>query len=75
MDTHIGRVADELTEKDLLVRVESVDDETQQLVDLGLEGERLGLGRHNSQALASKENDEAGRELGFEGRDDLESEI
>jgi hypothetical protein len=32
LDTHIGRVDDELTEKDLLVGVQSVDDETQQAV-------------------------------------------
>lgn len=51
MDAHIGSVADELTEKDLLVGVESVDDETQQLVDLGLERKRLGVGRHFSRKL------------------------
>lgn len=46
MYTHIRRVADQLPKKDLLVGVKSVDDETQKLVDLGLEGKRLGLGRH-----------------------------
>ncbi len=44
--TYIGGVGDELAEEDLLVGVEGVDDEGQQLVDLGLEGERLGLRRH-----------------------------
>lgn len=58
LDTHIGSVADKLTKEDLLVGVESVDDETQQLVDLGLEGESFGLGRH-----FLKENLEDGRSI------------
>lgn len=41
----IGRVGDQLTEEDFLVRVEGVDDEAHQLGDLGLEGEGLDLGR------------------------------
>ena len=44
-EMYIGRVADEFTEKDLFVAVESVDDEAQQLVDLGLESKRLRV-RH-----------------------------
>ena len=44
--TYIGRVGDELAEEDLLVGVEGVDDEREQLVDLGLEGEGLRLRRH-----------------------------
>ena len=43
-DTYIGGVADELTKEDLLVAVEGVDDEREQLVDLGLEGKSLGVG-------------------------------
>lgn len=39
--TYIGWIANEFTKKDLFVAVESVDDKTQQLVDLGLEGKRL----------------------------------
>lgn len=46
-DTHIRRVTDEFTEKDLFVAVEGVDDKTQQLVDLSLESKRLLL-RHFS---------------------------
>ena len=41
--TYIGRVGDELAEEDLLVGVEGGDDEGEQLVDLGLEGEGLLL--------------------------------
>ena len=41
--TYIGRVGDELAEEDLLVGVEGIDDEGEQLVDLGLERERLRL--------------------------------
>jgi len=44
--TYIGRVGDELAEEDLLVGVEGIDDEGEQLVDLGLEGESLRLRRH-----------------------------
>ena len=39
--TYVGGIADELTEKDLLVAVEGVDYEAEKLVDLSLEGERL----------------------------------
>lgn len=46
VDTYIRRVADKLTEKDLLVGVESVDDQTQKLIDLRLEGKGLCLGGH-----------------------------
>jgi hypothetical protein len=44
--TYIGTVADKLTEKDLLVGVESVDDQTEKLIDLCLEGKGLCLGLH-----------------------------
>ncbi len=37
----VGRVGDQLTEEDFLVRVECVDDQAHQLSDLGLEGEGL----------------------------------
>merc|ERR1719247_484274 len=37
----IGGVGDELTKEDLLVRIERVDDQRHQLVDLSLEGESL----------------------------------
>lgn len=49
--TYIGGVADELTEKNFLVAVESVDDQTQQLIDLCLERKRLCL-RHGSLLLS-----------------------
>jgi hypothetical protein len=39
----IGTVTDQLPAKDFLVAVEGMDDQTQQLVDLRLEGERLHL--------------------------------
>merc|ERR1719487_1089894 len=42
----VRRVRDELAQEDLLVRVEGVDDERHQLVDLRLEGERLDLLGH-----------------------------
>jgi hypothetical protein len=44
-ETYIRGIADELTKEDLLVAVESVDDEAQKLVNLRLErkGLRLGL--------------------------------
>jgi hypothetical protein len=45
-ESYIGGVGDELAEEDLLVGVEGVDDEREELVDLGLEGEGLGLRRH-----------------------------
>ena len=42
----VGRVAHELAQEDLLVRVERVDHQLQQLLDLGLEAQRLaGPGR------------------------------
>src|SRR3989344_4436318 len=44
----IGSVRDELAQEDLIVRVERVDDEIEQLVDLSLEGERLNVGRHDA---------------------------
>jgi hypothetical protein len=47
--TYIGGVADELPEEDLLVAVEGVDDEAEELVDLGLEGEGFGFGGHGSE--------------------------
>lgn len=40
---YIRCVGDELSEEDLLVRVEGIDDEGEQLVDLGLECEGLRL--------------------------------
>lgn len=43
---YIGGVADELTQEDLLVGVECVDDETKQLVDLRLESKRFRFCRH-----------------------------
>jgi hypothetical protein len=46
MGTYIRGVGDELAKEDLLVGVEGVDDEREQLVDLGLEGEGLGLRGH-----------------------------
>ena len=42
----IGGVRDELAEEDLLVRVERVDDQRQQLVDVGREGEGLDFRGH-----------------------------
>ncbi|CAH0377059.1 unnamed protein product, partial [Pelagomonas calceolata] len=42
----IGGVRDELAEEDLLVRVERVDDQREELVDVGREGEGLDLGGH-----------------------------
>jgi len=42
----IGSIGDELTKENLLVRIESVDDEAHQLGNLSLEGESLGLGFH-----------------------------
>lgn len=48
--TYIRGIADELTEKNLLVAVEGVDDQTQELVDLSLESERFNL-RHLISAL------------------------
>ena len=42
----VGRVRDQLTEEDLLVGVEGVDDERHELVDLSLEGERLNFLGH-----------------------------
>jgi len=42
----VGRVGDEFSEEDLLVGVEGVDDEGQQLSDLGLEGEGFGVVCH-----------------------------
>jgi len=43
--SYIRGIADEFTKENLLVAVESVDDKTEKLVDLSLEGERLRL-RH-----------------------------
>ena len=42
-NTHVGAVGNELPEKDFLVRVERVDNETHELRDLCLESERLHL--------------------------------
>jgi hypothetical protein len=42
-EAYIGGVRDELAEEELLLGVESVDDEREQLVDLRLEGEGLDL--------------------------------
>merc|ERR1719261_970370 len=42
----IRRVGNQLAQEDLLVRVERVDDERHQLVDLSLEGKRLDLLSH-----------------------------
>ena len=57
--TYIGGVGDELPEEDLLVGVESVDDEGEQLVDLRLEGERLRLRGHD-EALPEREERRGG---------------
>lgn len=43
--TYVRSIADELTEKDLLVAVKRIDDQTKELVNLSLECERLGI-RH-----------------------------
>mmetsp|Transcript_19224 Transcript_19224/g.47842 ORF Transcript_19224/g.47842 Transcript_19224/m.47842 type:complete len:333 (+) Transcript_19224:1564-2562(+) len=43
----VRRVRDQLTQEDLLVRVERVDDKRHQLIDLSLEGERLNLLTHD----------------------------
>lgn len=45
--TYIRRVTDELTEEDLLVAVESVDDQAEKLVDFSLEGEGLCVSHLN----------------------------
>ena len=45
LNTYIWWIADELAKENLLVAVEGVDDQTQKLVDLGLEGEGLRI-RH-----------------------------
>lgn len=42
--THIRGVRDELSKEDLLVRIERVDDEAHQLVDLSLEDELFDFG-------------------------------
>jgi hypothetical protein len=44
----IGRIGNQFTQKDLLVGIKGIDDETEQLVDLGLKSERFnfGSGRH-----------------------------
>lgn len=44
-DTYIRRVTDEFTKKDLLVAVKGVDNETEELINLGLEGKRFSI-RH-----------------------------
>ena len=51
--TYIWGVTDELTKKDLLVAVEGVDYQTEELIDLSLEGKRLGL-RHRCNSLREK---------------------
>ena len=51
--TYIRGVGDELAEEDLLVGVEGVDDEQEQLVDLGLKGEGLHLRRRGCRFLSS----------------------
>jgi hypothetical protein len=43
MATYIRCIRDKLPKKDLLVAVESIDDETEQLINLSLEGESLYL--------------------------------
>ena len=40
----VGGVGDQLADEDLLLRVERVDDDIEQLLDLGLEFEGLGGG-------------------------------
>lgn len=46
--TYVRSIADELTEEDLLVAIESVDDQAEELVDLSLEGERLRIRHYTS---------------------------
>ena len=53
--THIGGIADELTEEDLLVAVEGVDDQAEKLVDLGLEGKGLGVRHGRSEIRVSEQ--------------------
>ena len=60
-ETHIGGIADEFTEKDLLVAVEGVDDQTQQLIDLRLERKRLGV-RHSRSLYQNRKNQTNERE-------------
>lgn len=43
INTHIRGIRDEFPEKDLLVRIESIDNERHKLSDLSLEGEGLHL--------------------------------
>lgn len=65
-NTYVGGIVDELTEKDLLVAVEGVDYETEKLVDLSLEGERLCFrhGRRRRLRLRIGERKRE-RDLGF----------
>merc|ERR1712017_39494 len=48
----VRRVGDQLAEEDLLVRVERVDDQRHELVDLSLEREGLGFSRHREVCCA-----------------------
>ena len=45
--TYIRGVADELAKENLFVAIESIDDETEKLVDLSLESKGLGLSHLN----------------------------
>lgn len=61
LKTHIGGIADDLTKENLLVAIESVDDETEQLVDLRLECKRLRLRHFRTQRKLTRLR----RDLGF----------
>lgn len=53
--THIGWIADQLSEEYLFVRVESVDDETEKLINFRLESECLSLAHlHVSHCLRTR---------------------
>ena len=49
----IGGIGDQLTQKDLLVGVECIDNQRQQLVDLSLKGKGLYFPRHGCKMLHS----------------------
>ena len=63
MITYIGRVGNQFSEEDFFVGVESVDNQTHQLSDFGLEGEgfdfivrhfRLNLGSNSTRIFSKK---------------------
>lgn len=77
-EKYIRRIADKLAKENLLVAVKSVDDQAQELVDLSLKSEGLGIShlhvRHRNQMLREKEIEEIEEKLQKDAKESV-SEI